>query len=81
MRVQRHPHRSWEFWSAGFGSSRCVGLEAVILLHFDGEKVVVVFLGLPATVVLSEKRFGYLIEVVERRAVESKSNLRPRLLN
>ena len=43
-----------------------VGLEAIILPHFDGEKVVVVLLGFPARGVLGDERFGYLLEVVGR---------------
>ena len=43
-----------------------VGLEPVILPYFDGEKVVVVLLGLPVRGVLGEKRFGYLVKVVEK---------------
>jgi len=43
-----------------------VGLEAIVLPHFDGEKVVSVLLGLPVRGILTEKCFGYLFEVVER---------------
>ena len=43
-----------------------VGLEAIALSYFDGEKMAVVLLGLPVSGVLSEERFDYLIEVVER---------------
>ena len=64
MRVQRHPHRSRELWQLALEVTN-VGLEAIILPHFDGEKVVVV-LGFPARGVLSEEHFVYLLEVVER---------------
>jgi len=43
-----------------------VRLETVALSHFDIEKVVVVLLGLLMRDILSEKRFSYLFEVVER---------------
>ena len=43
-----------------------VELEVVALPQFDGKKVEIVFLGLPTRGVPSEKRFGDLIEVVER---------------
>ena len=43
-----------------------VRFEVVTLPHLDGEKVVVVPLGLPARRVLGEKYFGDLREVVER---------------
>ena len=43
-----------------------VGLEAVALSHFDSEEVVVILFGLLARGVLSEERFGYLLEVVEK---------------
>ena len=36
------------------------------LCHLDGEEVIVVLLGLLAKDVLSEKRLGYLLEIVER---------------
>jgi len=41
-------------------------LEAVILPHLDGEEVMIVLLGLQARGVLSEERFGYLIEIAKR---------------
>ena len=43
-----------------------VRLEAVILLYFDGENVVIVLLSLPARGVLSEERFVYFHEIVDR---------------
>ena len=46
-----------------------VGLEAITLPHFDGEKMVVVLLGLPARGILSEEHFNYLLEIVERMDV------------
>jgi len=42
------------------------GFEAVAMSYLDGEKVVVVPLDLPTRDILSEKRFDYLLEVVER---------------
>ena len=53
-----------------------IRLEAVALPHFDDEKVVVVFFGLPARGVLGEKCFGYLLEVVESVTVVSRINPR-----
>ena len=51
-----------------------LGLETVTLPNLDGEKVMVVPLGLPTRGVLSEKRFSYILEVagrVWRHGVES----------
>jgi len=42
-----------------------VGFEAITLPHLNEEKVMVVLLGLSLRGVLSEKYFGYLLEVVE----------------
>jgi len=42
-----------------------VGLEAVTLSHLNGEKMVIVPLGFPASWVLGEERFCHLFEVVE----------------
>jgi len=41
-------------------------LEAATVSHFDGKKVMAILLGFSAGVVLGEKRFGYLLEVVKR---------------
>ena len=43
-----------------------VGFEVVALPHLDGEKMVVVLLDPLMRGVLSEERFDYLLEVVER---------------
>ena len=43
-----------------------VGLEAVALPHFDGEKVVVVLLDFSTGDVLDEKCLSYLLEVMGR---------------
>ena len=43
-----------------------VGLKAVTLPHFNGEKMVVVLFCLLVGGVPSEKHFSYLIDVVER---------------
>jgi len=52
------------------------------LPHFDGEKVMVVSLSLPTRGILSEERFGYLLEVVEgTEATENITNLRLLLSN
>ena len=42
-----------------------VSFEAVTLPHLDGEKVTVVLLDFPTRGVLTEKRFSYLLEVIE----------------
>ena len=55
-----------------------IRLEAFTPSHFDGEKVVVVLLGLPARGVLSEGRFDYLLEVVDRIRRQRVENPRPR---
>ena len=43
-----------------------VGLEVVSLPYFDGEKVVVIFLGLSTRGILSEKYFRYLLKTMEK---------------
>ena len=43
-----------------------VRLEVVALSHFDSEEVVIILLDLPVGGILGEKRFGYLLEIVER---------------
>jgi len=43
-----------------------LGFEVVALSHLDGEKMVDVPLSFPLRCVLGEKRFGYLLEVVEK---------------
>ena len=43
-----------------------VGLESITLPHLNEEEMMVILLGLPTRGVLSEKCFGYLLEVVER---------------
>ena len=44
-----------------------IGLEAVALPHLDGEKVVVIPLGLLTRGILSEECFDYPLEVVKRK--------------
>ena len=43
-----------------------VKLEAVVLPHFEGEKVMVAFFGLLARGVLSEECFSYFLKTTER---------------
>jgi len=42
-----------------------VGLEAITMPYLNREELIVVLLGLPVRGILSEKHFGYLLEVVK----------------
>jgi len=63
--VQKRFHRNWEPCELALKEAD-VKLENVTLLHLDGEEVVAIPLGFLARSVLSEERFNYLLEVVER---------------
>ena len=59
-----------------------IRLETVALSYFNGEKVVVIFFGLPMGGVLGEENVDYLLKIVERTWLQRiKTNLRPHFLD